>query len=257
MAVTLPNGKEIAYLVDGRNRRIGKQVNGTLVQGFLYQDSLRPIAELDGSNNVVSRFVYATRDNVPDYVIKGGRTYRIIADHLGSPRLVVDTAIGQIVQRMDYDAFGQVVFDDNPGFQPFGFAGGLYDPDTGLVRFGARDYDPRRRWTVKDRMLFAGGDTNLYRYVLDDPVNWVDTRGLTLQCPSTCPASNDKKWKDYNSGISSSYVFHCGYSCVLENRLATPDNPIQECCYDERGRLVDEKPSVFWLQRHTRSVSTK
>ena len=30
----------------------------------------------------------------------------------------------------------------NPGYQPFGFAGGLADA-LGLVRFGARDYDPR------------------------------------------------------------------------------------------------------------------
>ena len=42
--------------------------------------------------------------------------------------------------------------DTNPGFQPFGFAGGLYDPDTGLVRFGARDYDAETgRWTSKER----------------------------------------------------------------------------------------------------------
>ena len=45
------------------------------------------------------------------------------------------------MQRLDYDAFGQVLLDTNPGFQPFGFAGGLYDEQTKLVRFGARDYD--------------------------------------------------------------------------------------------------------------------
>lgn len=38
-----------------------------------------------------------------------------------------------VVQRPDYDEFGRVVLDTNPGFQPFGFAGGLYDSDTGLV----------------------------------------------------------------------------------------------------------------------------
>jgi len=40
---------------------------------------------------------------------------------------------------MDYDEFGNVLLDTNPGFQPFGFAGGLSDQRTGLVRFGARD----------------------------------------------------------------------------------------------------------------------
>jgi RHS repeat-associated protein len=74
-----------------------------------------------------------------------------------------------------YDEFGQVITDTNPGFQPFGFAGGLYDRDTKLVRFGARDYDPTvGRWTAKDPILFTGRDTNLYGYVLNDPVNLVD-----------------------------------------------------------------------------------
>ena len=95
------------------------------------------MAELDGNNNVVSRFVYATGLNVPDYVQKGYRTYRIITDHLGGPRLVIDTETGEVVQRIDYDAFGTVSRDTKPGFQPFGFAGGLYDRASGLVRFGA------------------------------------------------------------------------------------------------------------------------
>lgn len=113
------------------------------MQSFLYQDQLNPIAELDGSNNIISRFVYASRSQVPDYMIKGGQTYRIIADHLGSPRLVVNEVdTGAIVQRMDYDDFGNVIADSNPGFQPFGFAGRIYDLDTGLVRFGARDFQP-------------------------------------------------------------------------------------------------------------------
>jgi hypothetical protein len=59
-------------VIDGSNQRVGKKINGTLIQGFLYQDELSPIAELDGSNNLISRFVYATRINVPDYIIRGG-----------------------------------------------------------------------------------------------------------------------------------------------------------------------------------------
>src|SRR5262249_43543735 len=78
-AVTLPDGTQISYLVDGASRRIGKLVNGTHVQGFLYNDMLRPIAELDGTNQLVSRFVYGSRANTPDYFVKAGVTYRIIA----------------------------------------------------------------------------------------------------------------------------------------------------------------------------------
>lgn len=178
--VALPGGTRIEYLTDGRNRRVGRRVNGVLVQGFLYQDGLSPIAELDGRNDIVSRFVYGSRANVPDYMIKGGAMYRIIADHLGSPRLVVDVATGAIAQRMEYDEFGRVTQDTNPGFQPFGFAGGLYDADTTLTRFGLRDYDAATgRWTAKDPLGVSGG-VNLYRYVDNDPINLVDVDGRQL-----------------------------------------------------------------------------
>jgi uncharacterized protein RhaS with RHS repeats len=53
--------------------------------------------------------------------VKGFTTYRIVSDHLGSPRLVINTGTGAIEQRLHYDAFGNITTDTNPGFQPFGF----------------------------------------------------------------------------------------------------------------------------------------
>jgi RHS repeat-associated protein len=85
------------------------------------------------------------------------------------------------VQRIDYGPWGEVLVDTSPGFQPFGFSGGLYSPETGLVRFGARDYDPvLARWTAKDPLLFDAGDTNLYAYVGSDPINFVDPTGRLI-----------------------------------------------------------------------------
>jgi RHS repeat-associated protein len=176
--VVLPNGTQVEYIIDGRNRRIGRRVNGTLVQGFLYAGKLAPVAELDGAGAVVSRFVYGTRVNVPAYMTKSGTTYRLVADHLGSVRLVINTTTGAVAQRIDYDEFGRVIQNTNPGFQPFGFAGGLYDDATQLTRFGARDYDAQTgRWTSKDPIRFNGGDSNLYAYVHNDPTSSVDILG--------------------------------------------------------------------------------
>ena len=96
-------------------------------------------------------------------------------------RIVADSA-GNVVKRIDYDLFGNIINDSNTAFDmPFGFAGGLHDRDTGLVRFGFRDYDPDiGRWTAKDPIGFAGGDTDLFGYVLNNPVNAVDPLGLEM-----------------------------------------------------------------------------
>jgi YD repeat-containing protein len=87
--VTLPNNVTINYTVDGMNRRVGRSVslNGTNVatQYWIYQNGLQPIAELNGAGTVVSVFVYGTRDNVPDYMIQGSKTYRLITDQVTQP----------------------------------------------------------------------------------------------------------------------------------------------------------------------------
>lgn len=178
-AATLPDGTAVQYVIDGEGHRIGRRMNGTLGRGFLHGNALQIVAELDGASTLVSRFVYASARNVPDYMVKGGAVYRLLADTNGSVRLVVNAASGAIVQKIEYGPFGEVVTDTNPGFQPFGFAGGLYDSATGLVRFGFRDYDADAgRWTTKDPILFRGGDPNLYAYVGSDPVNRTDPFGL-------------------------------------------------------------------------------
>jgi RHS repeat-associated protein len=170
----------VDYLIDAANRRTGKKLNGSLTQAFLWQDDLRPAAELDAAGAVVSRFVYAEHVNVPEYMVKGDATYRFITDHLGTPRIVVDASTGTIVQTLAVNEFGEVQADSHPRFQPFGFAGGFFDPEVGLTRFGSRDYDAEvGRWTSKDLIMFAGGDTNLYAYVGNDPISRSDQLGMS------------------------------------------------------------------------------
>lgn len=177
IGVTLPDGRVIEYVLDGHSRRVGKKINGGLTRGFLYRDALRVVAELDASNAVVSRFIYASKPHVPDAMVRGGATYRILSDSVGSVRVVANAQTGVVAQEIEYDAWGRVLRDTNPGFQPFGFAGGLYDADTGLAHFGAREYDAETgRWTSKDASGFGGGP-NFYAYADGDPINRIDPNG--------------------------------------------------------------------------------
>ena len=43
----------------------------------------------------------------------------MVADHLGSPRLVIDSASNAVSQRIDRDAWGAVVANGAPTLQPF------------------------------------------------------------------------------------------------------------------------------------------
>jgi RHS repeat-associated protein len=142
------------------------------------------VALLDGNNALRSQFVYPVGATTPSYLITGGSEYRIISDQTGSPRLVVNAGSGQVEEQIDYDAFGNATVSNvangwDTSLMPFGFGGGLVDSDTGLIHLGVRDYDPHTgAWTSRDPLGFGAGDTTLYSYAQDDPVNLSDPSGL-------------------------------------------------------------------------------
>ncbi len=173
------------YQYDGKGRqvRVYSATTGATVMRRIYEDDLRIAAEYNDAGVITKEYVYGTSANSPDYAIISGVRYRFIKDHLGSPRLIVKSSDGTIAQRMDYSVFGQVTNNTKPGFQAYGFAGGLLISSVGLTKFGARWYDSNTgRWTTKDPVRFDGGDTNLFGYVANDPINGIDQLGLgTLQ----------------------------------------------------------------------------
>jgi RHS repeat-associated protein len=141
--------------------------------------------------------VYGSLGHSPDYLQRGRATYAYIHNHLGSVKYVVDVSSGAVAQRLDYDEWGQVVADSSPGFQPFGFAGGVYDVDTALTHFGYRDYDARYGvWTSKDPIRLAGG-WGEYAYVGNDPLRHLDSVGLYFRYVSSA-AWGDLYWLSFN-----------------------------------------------------------
>jgi RHS repeat-associated protein len=104
---------------------------------------------------------------------------------------------GSVVERYLYSPYGQVLVRD-ASWNPLSgsayawhylFQGGRYDTATGLYHFGAREYSPTlSRWMQNDPSGFAGGDTNLYRFVGNDPGMFTDPSGLSRM--ETGPGTN-------------------------------------------------------------------
>jgi RHS repeat-associated protein len=176
---------KVIYQIDPLQRRSVRLVNGVVTNKYIYNPEGLLIGELDKFGNLIKTFIYASKSHVPDYFVdQNNERFKLIVDQLGSVRLVVKASSGEIIQKMNHDAFGKVLEDTKSMYQPFGFAGGLYDSETKLVRFGARDYNPEvGRWTSKDPIRFKGGDENLYGYVANDPINWIDDWGLIKKDP--------------------------------------------------------------------------
>ncbi len=152
-----------------------------------------------------------------------GTKYYLHYDQVGSLR-AVSNENGDIVKEIVYDTFGNIISDSNETLKvPFGFAGGLYDRDTKLIHFGFREYDPfTGRWTAKDPILFAGGDSNLYGYVLGDSVGFIDPEGLW---PS----------KKRNTGAGRSGI----------TKLKVDNNSFKNIYVDKNGNIIPSKTTLY------------
>ncbi len=162
------------------------------------------IEELDSTGNVV-------------------RTLNLVTNQVGTVQLVTDGATGDVVQRLEYDAFGRVLFDSNPGAQPFGFAGGLLNADTGLVRFGARDYElSTGRWVSRDSITPAYGSRNAFGYAEGNPINNGDPSGLYFCNFTDEPITVGGGTRDSNGGDKGEF----GTGTVRPGECVGPDNPV-------------------------------
>ena len=111
----------------------------------------------------------------------GGAVAWYLTDRLGSTRALVSNN-GNVLDTITYDAWGKIASQMNPSAQPlFLFTGIAYDAPLGLYfnGNGRREYDPETgRFIEQDPMQFHAGDSNLYRYVRNDPTNAVDLSRL-------------------------------------------------------------------------------
>ena len=131
-------------------------------------------------NDLSHRYLYGP---VIDQVLAdeqvGDEVYWPLADHQGSVRDLVDND-GLFAKHVVYDAFGRITSDSAPAVDHlFRFTGRIWDEEAELHNYRARWYDAEvGRFLSADPIGFASGDTNLYRYVSNNPINLTDPTGL-------------------------------------------------------------------------------
>ena len=111
------------------------------------------------------------------------RTYYYHRDHQNSI-IALTNKEGKIVERYDYDPFGTIILEEHTKgvetLNPYRYTGREYDTDD-LYYYRARYYDPTiGRFITPDPIGYLSGDFNFYRYVGNDPVNFVDPSGLIV-----------------------------------------------------------------------------
>jgi RHS repeat-associated protein len=182
------NVKQLTFAYDPFGRRIKKTVSpsgggsGEETTNYVY-DGQNIILEYDQAGIITTRYTHWPNIDEPLSIEITGATaftpYYYHADGLGSIT-ALSNATGNIVQRYEYDSFGNQTITTNGNIkQPFTFTGREYDTETGMYFYRARYYDPKAgRFVTKDPIGFKGGDVNLYAYVSNDPINRIDPRGL-------------------------------------------------------------------------------
>jgi len=187
----------IRYSYDGMGRRVGRTDSlGTYQYSYGNPENILRVTAAVNETGVASAYYYDEKGAL--YALdRGGVMYYVASDQVGTPLLVTNSA-GLEMKRMEYDSFGNMTFDSNSSFDlPIGFAGGLADGATRLLRFGFRDYEPAAgRWTARDPILFGGAQANLFSYVHNDPVNLNDPSGLIV----------------FETGIGGSFFAGIGFS---------------------------------------------
>jgi RHS repeat-associated protein len=170
-------GATVRYGWDALGRMV-RRVQGAQDVRFLYTNTSNPfqVTHAVGADGAIESYLYDEAGNMLEARL-GGQRYLVATDRVGTPRALFTTS-GALAGEVVRGPWGEV--EAASGVHLWvGFAGGIEDPDTGLVRFGMRDYDPLQgRWMAPDPAGFSGSPTNLYAYVAGDPIAHRDPTGL-------------------------------------------------------------------------------
>lgn len=185
--VEAPDGEKTFYTYDSFGKRQTKEDSSGLQQ-FIYQEDVE-VGVIVNSRIIQLKVLGSGKRGALGASIAielNGSTYAPINDHRGNIVCLIDPESGELVELYHYSAFGETQIYDGKGFSlsesalgnPWTFASGRLDSETGLMLFRHRYYNPQLgRWLTPDPLDFADGP-NLYAYVHNRPLILADPYGL-------------------------------------------------------------------------------
>ena len=172
-------GLTASYGYDPLGNCISQTVNGVTTSDEVDPTDLGIVAAtFDGSGDLTAHYTYGL--GLTSQVSANGVAYYYDFNLQGST-VGITNPLGSYVSKYSYDPFGQVTTISAGSANPFTFVGqfGVSNDGSGLFDMTARSYDPSTgQFTSDDPINLAGGDTNLRRYVWNDPLNDLDPLGL-------------------------------------------------------------------------------
>jgi RHS repeat-associated protein len=183
--VTDASNTKREYKYNGHGQRVkkvvytqrGKKVENEVTTIFHYNLAGQLIGESDETGAMIAEYVYL--NNQPLAKIEGASTYFYVNDHLATPQKMMDVA-GTVVWSADYKPFGEANVNVSTITNNLRFPGQYFDAETGLHYNYFRDYNPViGRYIEADPIGLTGG-INLFAYVQNNPINFVDPLGLEI-----------------------------------------------------------------------------
>lgn len=150
-----------------------------MITRYVYDAAGNLIAEADASNAITRYYVYGAA-GLMAMITPTGEIYNYHYNAIGNTIAMTDQS-QNMVNKYAYTPFGRIANEEETIQQPFKFVGQhgvMIEPD-GFYYMRARYYDPQiQRFISEDPIGFAGGDVNLYAYVQNNPIMFVDPSGL-------------------------------------------------------------------------------
>jgi RHS repeat-associated protein len=172
-AVTSSLAVKPTYDAFGRRQKFLDYTNNSYTVSFLY-DGLNPVHEQNTNGNNADLLTGLGLDEVFTRTDNSG-TMSFLRDRPNSTVALTDS--GGFLYDYNYGPFGNT-YSGLSNANPYQWTGRENDP-SGLYYMRARYYHPTlQRFLSPDPAGFGGGDTNLYRYVGNDPVDFTDPSGL-------------------------------------------------------------------------------